>query len=112
MPENKTSLGYKWVRKTKMETGSIRELESKGMVVELDSNNDICRYKSRITLKGFKQKQGVDYNETFAPVAKLTSLRLFLALCNKFDIDINQMDVTSAFLYADLFLTTMTLTMT
>jgi hypothetical protein len=52
--------------------------------------------------RGFTQTYGVDYNETFAPVAKFTSIRCILALAALEDMEINQMDVKTAFLNGEL----------
>ena len=53
-------------------------------------------------MQGFSQREGIDYDETFAPVAKVTTFRLMLALSKVLDLKIHQLDVDSAFLYADL----------
>jgi hypothetical protein len=53
-------------------------------------------------VQGFSQVEGVDYEETFAPVAKVTTFRLMLALSRVLKLKIHQLDVDSAFLYADL----------
>ncbi len=58
----------------------------------------VQKYKAWLVAKGFTQIEGVNYDETFAPVAKLTSLRSILALSNKHDLEVHQMDVKSAYL--------------
>ena len=58
----------------------------------------IQKYKAQLVARGFMQVEGVDYDETFAPVTKLTSLRTILALANEHDLEVHQMDVKSAYL--------------
>lgn len=60
------------------------------------------RHKARLVAKGFQQRKGVDFSETFAPVAKLSSLRLLLAHALSFDLGIDQLDVKNAFLNGDM----------
>jgi hypothetical protein len=62
----------------------------------------VDRYKSRLVVDGSKQIEGIDYNETFAPVVKYTTLRLFLAICAVHKMKIHQLDVENAFIYAPL----------
>jgi hypothetical protein len=52
--------------------------------------------------KGYSQQEGIDYNETFAPVSKLSSIRMLLALAAKFNLEVHQMDVHSAYLNGEL----------
>ena len=52
--------------------------------------------------KGFRQKQGIDYDETFSPVAMLKSIRIMLAIAAHLDYEIWQMDVKTAFLNGEL----------
>jgi hypothetical protein len=58
--------------------------------------------KARLVIKGFLQKYQIDYEETFAPVSKLTSLRMFFAIANQYNMVMHQMDVKTAFLNAEL----------
>src|SRR6266487_1744312 len=60
------------------------------------------RYKARWVAKGFNQRYGVDYFETFAAVAKPMSYKILLALAAHYNLEVHQMDVKSAFLYGDL----------
>ena len=63
--------------------------------------SDGC-YKSRLVAQGYTQLHGIDYFETFAPVARLSTIRILLALAAKYGLHIHQMDVQTAFLYGDL----------
>ena len=80
-PSGANIIGNKWVFKKK-----------------LKADKSVERYKARLVGKGYNQKEGVDYFETFAPVAKLSSIRALLALATHHDLEIHQMDVKCAFL--------------
>jgi len=72
------------------------------LAIKLDSMGVPDRYKARWVAKGFKQLEGLDYNETFSSVAKSLSWRILLALGAKYDWEIKHSDVVSAFLEAPL----------
>ena len=85
LPNGIKAIGCKWVFKTKK-----------------DSSGNIERYKARLVAKGFTQKEGIDYKETFSPVSKKDSLRIIMALVAHFDLELQQMDVKTAFLNGNL----------
>jgi len=74
-------IGTKWVFKNK-----------------LDEQGVIVRNKVRLVAKGYNQEEGIDYEETYAPVARLEAVRLLLAYACKNGFKLHQMDVKSAFL--------------
>ena len=63
-----------------------------------DADSSVTIYKARIVAKGLRQVQGVEYGETFSPVAMLKSVRIMLAIDAFYDYEIWQMDVKTAFL--------------
>ena len=63
-----------------------------------DSEGIITRNKVRLVAKGYSQQEGIDYDETFAPVARLEAIRIFLAYTSHMKFKVFQMDVKSAFL--------------
>jgi hypothetical protein len=67
-----------------------------------DAAGEIARFKARLVAKGFSQVAGVNYFETFAPVATFASSRTILALAASLDLEIHQMDVKSAYLNGEL----------
>ena len=60
------------------------------------------RYKARIVVKGFQQKKGVDSDEIFAPVVKMTSIRTVLSIAASMNLEVEQLDVKTTFLHGDL----------
>ena len=87
-PPNANVISSKWVYKTKEEQTTDGALG--------------IRRKSRLVARGFSQVQGIDYSETYAPVVKLTSVRVILALVACMGLLLHQMDVKTAFLNGDL----------
>ncbi|GJZ55754.1 retrovirus-related pol polyprotein from transposon TNT 1-94 [Tanacetum coccineum] len=67
-----------------------------------DEENTIIRNKSRLVAKGYAQKEGIDFEESFAPVARLEAVRLFIAYAAHKSFPVYQMDVKTAFLYGPL----------
>jgi hypothetical protein len=70
--------------------------------VKVNSCGEVIRYKARLVAQGFTQVEGVDYSETYAPVANKTSLRIMVSIAAMYDMDLHQMDVDTAFLNAKL----------
>ncbi|GKB10078.1 retrovirus-related pol polyprotein from transposon TNT 1-94 [Tanacetum coccineum] len=79
--KNQTIIGTKWVFKNK-----------------LDENGVVSRNKARLVAQGYNQQEGIDFDETYAPVARLESIRILLAYACAHDFKLFQMDVKSAFL--------------
>ena len=70
--------------------------------IKTRSDGSTKRYKAHLVAKGFTQEYGVDYEETFAPVARKSSISALLAIATASKLDLFQMDVKNAFLNGDL----------
>ena len=79
-----------------------REISSKWVLKTKVTAYSSLRYKARLVVRGFEQREGRDYQETFAPVAKLPKIIVLLALATHFDWEIYHMDFKIAFLYPEL----------
>lgn len=64
--------------------------------------DDKPRFKARLVTKGYTQQYSIDYTEIFSPVVTYTSIRVMLSLVAQFDLKLEQMDVTTAFLHGEL----------
>ena len=67
-------------------------------IQEQDAHGIIVRNKARLVAQGYSQVEGIDYGETFAPVARLESIHLLIAYASHHNFKLQQMDVKSAFL--------------
>lgn len=84
-PRGVKPIGVKWVFRTK-----------------LNENGDVEKYKARLVAKGYAQRYGVDYTKVFAPVARLDTIRVILAVAAQCGWEVFQRDVKSAFLHGEL----------
>ncbi|GJX31435.1 retrovirus-related pol polyprotein from transposon TNT 1-94, partial [Tanacetum coccineum] len=76
---------YKWIFKKKMK-----------------ANGTIDKYNTRLLVKGFRQRGGLDYFDTYLPVTRITSIRMVIAIVALRNLEVHQMDVKPAFLNGDL----------
>ena len=84
-PKNKSIIGTKWVFRNK-----------------LDGDGIFTRNKARLVTKGYSQEEGIDYDETYAPLERFEAIKMFLAFPAHSNFKVYQMDVTSAFLNGEL----------
>ncbi|PHU01041.1 hypothetical protein BC332_30828 [Capsicum chinense] len=85
LPPGNKPLGSKWIFKRKMKVYGT-----------------IDKYKARLVVKGFKQKECLDYFDTYSSVTRITSIRMLIALATIYDLEIHQMDVETVFLNGEL----------
>jgi hypothetical protein len=84
-PKNKNVIGTKWV-----------------FITKLNEDGQVTRNKSRLVCKGYLQVEGIDFEETFSPVARMEAIRLLLSYAFSKNINVYQMDVKSTFLNGEL----------
>ena len=85
-PSNQKVVDCKWTFKKKQEA----------------TGRDSVRFRARLVARGFTQEEGVDFNEIFSPVVKQRLIRFMLALVTQIDMELEQMDVKTTFLYGEL----------
>ena len=85
LPAGRKPIGNKWVYKIKR-----------------NGDDQVERYRARLVVKGYAQKEGVDFNEIFSPVVRMTTVRVVLAMCATYDLHLEQLDVKTAFLHENL----------
>lgn len=85
LPPGRRPIGLKWVYKLKR-----------------DPNGNVLKHKARLVAKGYVQKQGIDFEDVFAPVARLETVRILLALAGINGWHVHHLDVKSAFLHGKL----------
>jgi hypothetical protein len=86
LPEGKKPLKCKWIYKKKEDISGVEH----------------ARFKVSLVVKGFEQRKCIDFNEVFSPVVRHTSIRVMLAIVALFDLELEQLDIKTAFLHGDL----------
>jgi hypothetical protein len=85
LPKDKKTIRCKWVYKIKHNV-----------------DGPVSRYKARLDAKGYAQTYGIDYEETYSPIAKMTTIKAIIAMAVTKGWSLHQMDVKNVFLYGDL----------
>ena len=85
LPIGKKAIGCRWV-----------------FAIKVNPDGSVARLKARLVVKGYAQTYGVDYSDTFSPIAKMTYVRLFISLAATHNWDLHQLDIKNVFLHGDL----------
>ncbi|KAE8715084.1 1-phosphatidylinositol-3-phosphate 5-kinase FAB1B [Hibiscus syriacus] len=85
LPQGRKPIGNKWVFKIKR-----------------NGDDQVERYRARLVVKGYAQKEGIDFNEIFSPVVRVTTVRVVLAMCAILNLHLEQLDVKTIFLHGNL----------
>ena len=85
LPTEKKAIGCRWV-----------------FVVKFNHDGSVARLKARLVSKGYAQTYDIDYSNTFSPIAKLTSIRLFISLIASYAWDLHHLDIKNVFLRGNL----------
>ncbi|GJZ65828.1 retrovirus-related pol polyprotein from transposon TNT 1-94 [Tanacetum coccineum] len=88
LPPNKHPIGSKWVFR-----------------IKYNANGSVDKYKARLVGKGYTQQEGIDYTKTFAPVAKMVTVRRILVISSINNWSVQQLDINNTFLHDDILLT-------
>ncbi|GJU18155.1 retrovirus-related pol polyprotein from transposon TNT 1-94 [Tanacetum coccineum] len=82
LPGGRKPIGNKWIKR--------------------NGDDQVERYCARLVVKGYAQKEGINYNEIFSPVVRMTTIRVVLAMCATYDLHLEQLDVKTEFLHENL----------
>jgi hypothetical protein len=85
LPKDKKAIGCKWVYKIKH-----------------NADGSMSKYKAKLVDKGYAQTYGIDYEETYSPIAKTTTIRVIITMATTKGWSLHQMDVNNVFLHGDL----------
>ena len=85
IPPGNKPIGYKWIFKRKL---------------KVDGSND--KHKAMLVAKGYRQKEGLDYFDTYSPVSRITFIRMLIAIASLNNMEIHHMDVKTTFLNGEL----------
>jgi len=85
LPSGCKAIGCKWVLKRKLKV-----------------DGTVDKYKARLVAKGYRQRENVDFFDTYSPVTRVTSIRVLISLASVYNLVVHQMDVKTAFLNGEL----------
>ncbi|GKA51397.1 retrovirus-related pol polyprotein from transposon TNT 1-94 [Tanacetum coccineum] len=85
LPGGRKLIGNKWVYK-----------------IKINGDDQVERYRARLVVKGYAQKEGINFNEIFSPVVRMTTIRVVMAMCATYDLHLEQLDVKTVFLHGNL----------